>query len=51
MTYQTEVNTENYAFRIAKMFDEIKEEYGDSKQDSMLVLKDILYNVYKIWNK
>lgn len=33
------------------MFDEIKEKYGDSKQDSMLVLKDILYNVYKIWNK
>ena len=51
LKYQTEVNTENYAFRIAKMFDEIKEEYGDSKQDSMLVLKDILYNVYKIWNK
>lgn len=51
LKYQTEVNTSNYAFRITKMFDEIKNEYGYSKQDTMLVLKDILYQSYKIWNK
>ena len=51
LTYQTEVNTSNYAFRITKMFDEIKNEYGYSKQDAMLVLKDILYQSYKNWNK
>ena len=51
LKYQTEENTSNYAFRITKMFDEIKNEYGYSKQDAMLVLKDILYQSYKIWNK
>lgn len=51
LKYQTEVNTSNYAFRITKMFGEIKNEYGYSKQDAMLVLKDILYQSYKIWNK
>ena len=51
LKYQTEVNTSNYAFRITKMFDEIKNEYGYSKQDTMLVLKDILYQSYKIWNQ
>ena len=48
LKYQTEVNTSNYAFRITKMFDEIKNGYGYSKQDAMLVLKDILYQSYKI---
>ena len=51
LKYQTEVNTSNYAFRITKMFDEIKNGNGYSKQDAMLVLKDILYQSYKIWNK
>lgn len=51
LQYQSEVNTANYAFRITKMFDEIKDEYGYTKQDAMLVLKDILYNAYKSWNK
>lgn len=51
LKYQTEVNTMNYAFRITKMFKEIKDEYGYSKQDAMLVLKDILYQAYKAWNK
>ena len=51
LQYQSEVNTANYAFRITKMFDEIQNEYGYTKQDAMLVLKDILYNAYKRWNK
>ena len=51
LQYLSEVNTANYAFRITKMFDEIKDEYGYTKQDAMLVLKDILYNAYKSWNK
>ena len=51
LQYQSEVNTANYAFRITKMFDEIQNEYGYTKQDAMLVLKDILYNAYKSRNK
>ena len=51
LQYQSEANTANYAFRITKMFDEIQNEYGYTKQDAMLVLKDILYNAYKSWNK
>ena len=29
------------------MLDELKQEYNFSEQDAMLVLKDILYNVWK----
>ena len=29
------------------MLDELEEEYQFSEQDAMLVLKDILYNVWK----
>lgn len=45
--YQSEVNIPNYAFRIATMLDELQEEYQYSQQDAMLVLKDILYHVWK----
>ena len=47
LKYQTEVNIPNYARRINIMLDELKQEYDFNEQDAMLVLKDILYNVWK----
>lgn len=47
LKYQTEVNIPNYAHRINRMLDELKEDYQFNEQDAMLVLKDILYNVWK----
>lgn len=47
LKYQNEVNTPNYAHRINIMLDELKQDYKFNEQDAMLVLKDILYNVWK----
>ncbi|OUO81100.1 transcriptional regulator [Blautia sp. An249] len=47
LKYQTEVNIPNYARRITIMLDELKRDYQFSEQDAMLVLKDILYQVWK----
>ena len=47
LKYQTEVNIPNYARRIELKLDELKQEYQFTEQDAMLVLKDILYNVWK----
>lgn len=47
LQYQADVNIPDYARRIDKMLDELKQEYDFSEQDAMLVLKDILYNVWK----
>lgn len=47
LKYQSEVNVPNYARRIDIMLDELKNEYQFNEQDAMLVLKDILYNVWK----
>lgn len=47
LQYQAVVNIPNYARRIAQMLDEIEQEYSLNQQDAMLVLKDILYNVWK----
>ena len=47
LKYQTEGNIPNYARRINVMLDELKQEYDFNEQDAMLVLKDILYNVWK----
>ena len=41
------VTIPNYTCRISKMLDEIEQEYQLSKLDAMLVLKDILYHVWK----
>lgn len=46
-SYQSEVNVDNYALRITKMLEELENDYGFNKQDAMLVLKDILYQVWK----
>lgn len=49
--YQHEVNIPYYARRINIMLNELKEEYHYNEQDAMLVLKDILYQVWKRKNK
>ena len=47
LQYQKAVNISDYASRIDMMLDELKREYNYSEQDAMLVLKDILSNVWK----
>lgn len=44
--YQSEVDILKYSKEIRKMLDEIEKDYGYSKQDAMLVLKDILAHEY-----
>lgn len=46
-SYQNKVDIEKYAFEIRNMLDRLNIEYGFSKLDSMLVLKDILYHEWK----
>lgn len=45
--YQREVNVSGYACKINVMLDELKQQYHYKEQDAMLVLKDILYQVWK----
>lgn len=45
-TYQIEVDIPHYAQRIRAMLTELKNAYGYSEQDAMLVLKDILAHEY-----
>ena len=47
LQYQAKVNIPNYTLRINVMLDELKKEYNFNEQDAMLVLKDILYHVWK----
>ena len=47
LKYQNEVNISNYAHRLNEMLDEIRQQYQFNEQDAMLVLKDILYNIWK----
>lgn len=51
LKYQEDVNIPDYAHRINVMLDELKQEYQFNEQDAMLVLKDILYNVWKNRNR
>lgn len=46
-TYQKEVNIDAYAKPLQEMLQQLENEYHYSKQDAMLVLKDILYHVWK----
>ncbi len=46
-TYQKEVNIDVYAKPLQEMLQQLENEYHYSKQDTMLVLKDILYHVWK----
>lgn len=45
-TYQNEVDTDKYSNEINRLLESIEKEYGHNKEDSMLVLKDILYHTY-----
>lgn len=45
--YQEKVNIPNFAVKLNIMLDELKELYHFNEQDAMLVLKDILYKVWK----
>ena len=45
--YQNIVDIKKYSIAIRNLLKELSNEYNFSKLDSMLVLKDILYNEYK----
>lgn len=45
--YQSEVNIPNFSVRLGRMLDELKQEYHYSEQDAVLVLKDILSQLWK----
>lgn len=45
--YQEKVNVPNYARRLDLMLEELKQEYHYNERDAFLVLKDILYQVWK----
>lgn len=47
LKYQDQINVGYYAYKIKNMLDELEKEYQLNKQDAMLVLKDILYQVWK----
>ena len=51
LKYQTEVNTSNYAFELQKCLMKLRMDMDIVNKNAMLVLKDILYQSYKIWNK
>ena len=45
--YKSEVDIPHFAERIRSVLDELGERYGYDELDSMIVLKDILFNEYK----
>lgn len=45
--YQSRVNIPNYATRLNTMLEELRQEYHFDEQDAMLILKDILAQVWK----
>lgn len=47
LKYQKEVNIGNYTHRLNLILKELEEEYRYSELDAMLVLKDILYQVWR----
>ena len=47
LSYQEKVDIPFYARRLKELLDELQQESQFSRQDAMLVLKDILYHVWK----
>lgn len=47
LNYRNDVNISYYARKMNLMLDELKKEYGYDELNAMLVLKDILYCVWK----
>ena len=46
-TYQKEVNIVPYAEELTRLLTDLEKRYGDTRLDSLLVLKDILAHVWK----
>lgn len=46
-SYQNEVDVKKYQEKIIMLLTSLENDYGYNKLDAMLVLKDILYQVYK----
>lgn len=51
VTYQETVDPAPYARELSKLLDRLKQEYGYSELDAMLVLKDILAKVWQVRKK
>lgn len=47
LQYRERVNTQRYAAQMALLLEELKRDYGYNELDAMLVLKDILAQVWK----
>lgn len=45
--YQKQIDIEKYALRINKILEDLKSEYKFNDLDAMLVLKDIIYKIWK----
>lgn len=43
-TYQNEVKIDDYAVKLYELLNQLKQEYGYSNLDALLVLKDILFH-------
>ncbi len=46
-SYQNKVDVKKYQEKIIMLLTSLENDYGYNKLDAMLVLKDILYQVYK----
>lgn len=46
-TYKEEVDVEKYKNALSIILDELKQEYNYSEVDAVLVLKDMLYEIFK----
>lgn len=44
--YKKQIKVEKYEIKLKEMLDELEKEYNFSNQDAMLVLKDMLYQIY-----
>ncbi|GLC31419.1 helix-turn-helix domain-containing protein [Clostridium omnivorum] len=50
-SYQSIQGINNYSEKISNLYDEFKKEFDFNDQDTVLVLKDILYQKYKMSKK
>lgn len=50
-TYQNEVDISLYAVELIRLLEDLQKKYGYNDVDALLVLKDILAQVWKSWKK
>lgn len=50
-TYQNEVDISLYAVELIRLLGDLQKKYGYNDVDALLVLKDILAQVWKSWKK